>query len=374
MRIAILGTRGIPSGYSGYEAFAEELGVRLVERGHEVTVYAHRNMIEPAKRVPAYRGVRLRYIPSLKGKNTSQFSHSLLSSCRVIASKTDVVLFCNAANGPFGFLLNLFGKRNCINVDGLEWMRPKWSSVGKKYFYFGAWCATKFFNVVITDAKGMQEYYKKTFNCDSTDIAYGADLQYAENPDVVRRLGVEPGEYYLIASRLVPDNNADTIVKAFQRTGSKRILAIAGGAVYKNRFEEELRQTADPARVRFLGHVDDSKVIKELHANAYAYVHGHEFGGTNPALLKGLAYGNCVLALDTVFNREVLQDGEYGILWKKDVDDLAQKMEMIEREQGLAQSFRDKSRTRITERYTWDRITDQYEEVFVQLTGGLKTR
>src|SRR5450432_2222102 len=102
MNIAILGSRGVPSGYSGYEAFAEELGVRLVQRGHQVTVYAHKNIFAPEKRLPEYRGIRLLYIPSMKGKNTSQFSHSFLSTLKVIFSKTDVVLFCNAANGPFG--------------------------------------------------------------------------------------------------------------------------------------------------------------------------------------------------------------------------------------------------------------------------------
>ena len=365
MKIAILGSRGVPSGYSGYEAFAEELGVRLVQRGHEVTVYAHKNMFPPDKRRPEYRGIKLLYIPSMKGKNTSQFSHSFLSTSRVIFSNADVVLFCNAANGPFGLPLSMFGKKNCINVDGLEWMRPKWSNAGKKYFYFGAWCATKFFNVVITDAKGMQDYYKKEFNCDSTDIAYGADLKYAEDPDKVRALGLEPMNYYLIASRLVPDNNADIIVKGFMKSNSKRVLAIAGGTVYKNPFEEELRKIADPNRIKFLGHIDDGFVVKELHANAYGYTHGHEFGGTNPALLKGLAYGNCVLALDTVFNREVLDNGKYGILWKKDENDFAEKLNQVDADNNLAQSFRDKSRNRITERYTWDHITDQYEEVFL---------
>ena len=365
MRIAILGTRGIPSGYSGFEAFAEELGVRLVERGHEVTVYAHKTMFTEFPN--EYRGVKLKYLPAMKGKNTSQFSHSFLSTGKVIFSNADVVLFCNAANGPFGLLLRIFGKKCCINVDGLEWKRPKWSGLGKKYFYFGAWCATKFFHIVITDAKGMQEAYRREFNCGSVDIAYGADLRYAENPDAVRKLGLEPMQYYLIASRLVPDNNADIIVKAFMQSNSKRVLAIAGGTVYANPFEAGLRKIAEPTRVKFLGHINDSRLIQELHANAYAYTHGHEFGGTNPALLKALAYGNCILALDTVFNREVLNDGEYGILFRKDPSDLARLINEIDADESAARQFRDRSRNRIKERYTWDHITDQYEEVFRRL-------
>lgn len=367
MNIAILGTRGIPSGYSGYEAFAEELSVRLIERGHNITIYAHANMF--VNRPEKYRGISIKYIPSLKGKNTSQFSHSLLSTIRAIFSHTDIVLFCNAANGPFGALLHLAKKKCAINVDGLEWMRPKWSNLAKRYFKFGAYTATKFFDVVITDAKGMQDYYWKEFRCRSVDIAYGANEKYSENPELVKQLGLTPFNYYLIASRLVPDNNADLIVKAFLQSNSKRILAIAGGTQYKNKFEEDLRKLSTNGRVKFLGHIDSSEVIKELHCNAYAYLHGHEFGGTNPALLKGLAYGNCILALDTVFNREVLKDGEYGILYAKNVDNLAQRISEIDSQSDVADNYRRKSRNRISENYTWEKITDQYEQLFLSMVN-----
>jgi len=365
MRIAILGTRGIPSGYSGYEAFAEEVGTRLAAQGHQVTVYAHANRF--AERPASYRGIRLIYVPCLKGKNTSQFSHSLLATLHVIfIDRPDLTLFCNAANGPFGLLLHLANIRSAINVDGLEWLRPKWGRLAKAYFKWAARQATRFFDVVVTDAKGMQDVYRREFNCQSVDIAYGADLKYPEKPELVRQFGLTPHEYYLIASRLVPDNNADLIVKSFVRTNSKRKLAIAGGTSYKNPFQDQLKNIADN-RVIFLGHIDDSDVIKELHCYAYAYIHGHEYGGTNPALLKSLAYGNCVLALDTVFNSEVLCAGEYGILFKKHSDDLIRKIELIDSNDRQAESFRKKARTRILENYTWEKITRQYLEMFEAL-------
>ncbi|MCL6106447.1 MAG: DUF1972 domain-containing protein [Actinobacteria bacterium] len=364
MKVAILGTRGIPSGYSGYETFAEEIGSRLVKRGHDVTIYAHGHMFP--ERAASYRGIRQIYLPSLKGKNTSQFSHSLLASFKASFSDSDVVLFCNCANGPFGLILRAFGKKCAINVDGLEWMRPKWNGLAKRYFKFGARCSTIFFNRVVTDAQGMQDYYLQNFNCRSTDIAYGADIMYADNPESVRQVGLEPFNYYLIASRLVPDNNADLIVKAFLDSSSQRKLAIAGGTVYKNSFEEALRRMADE-RVVFLGHIDDFQLVKELHCNAYAYIHGHQFGGTNPALLKGLAYGNCILALDTVFNREVLMDGKYGLLFSKNVKELTGLIDEIDADSERAETFRNKARDRIEERYTWDIITDEYERLFLEL-------
>ena len=367
MKIVILGTRGIPSGYSGYEAFAEELSVRLVERGNDVTIFAHRNMFPPNKRKKVFRGVKLRYIPSFKGKNSSQFSHSLLSTLLVLFFKIDIIIFCNAANGPFGLILKAFGKKTCINVDGLEWLRPKWGYMAKKYFYFGAWSATKFFDVVITDAKAMQNYYKKEFNCESIDIAYGADLEYTEKPELIEELGVVPGNYYLIASRLVPDNNADLIIEAFMKSESKKNLVIAGGVNYANSFVDNLIKNADPKRVMFLGHINNSEIIKELHTNAFIYIHGHEFGGTNPAIIKALAYGNAILALNTAFNREVLVDGEYGMLYNKDINDLTEKINLLENNDNLLLDFRNKSRDRIKSNYTWEKITEQYYQLFKEM-------
>ncbi len=365
MKIAILGTRGIPSGYSGYEAFAEEIGVRLAGNGHVVTIYAHANRFQ--EQPGEYRGIKMIYLPCLKGKNTSQLSHSIMATFHAIFIKRqDIVLFCNAANGPFGLLLRMANIRCAINVDGMEWQRPKWGSLAKKYFKWAARMATKYFDVVVTDAKGMQDVYFKEFNCKSVNIAYGADIKYSEKPELIQHYGLMPHEYYLIASRLVPDNNADLIVKAFAKSSTKRKLAIAGGAAYRNPFEDKLKKLSDD-RVIFLGHIDDSGVIKELHCNAYAYIHGHEYGGTNPALLKSLAYGNCVLALDTVFNREVLQEGEYGILYKKDVTDLLGIIEEIDSNKEKVKAFSRRSREQISKNYTWEKITEQYLELFNSL-------
>jgi len=364
MRISILGTRGIPSGYSGYEGFTEEMGVRLVEMGHKVTVYAHSNMFKDKPKI--YRGIRIIYIPCMKGKNTSQFSHSLLSTLHVLFKKTDIVFFCNASNGPFGLLLKIFRKRTVINVDGLEWLRPKWGKLAKKYFKFGAWSATKFFNRVITDARGMQQYYLDEFKAETTDIAYGAYPQFSKHPELIEQFGLKPNEYYLIASRLVPDNNADIIIEAFVKSKSKRILAIAGGVPYKNEFVDKLHKVKDD-RVVFLGHIDDQKTVLELHLNAYGYLHGHEFGGTNPALLKALSCGNFVIALNTVFNREVLDEGKYGVFFKKSVENLKEKIDKYDSDEQLVKPFRELARNRIVNNYSWDKITEQYLEVFNDL-------
>jgi glycosyltransferase involved in cell wall biosynthesis len=192
-------------------------------------------------------------------------------------------------------------------------------------------------------------------------------VEKALDPETVRQYGLEPFQYYLIASRLVPENNAALILSAFERTNTERLLVIAGDANYRSAFAEGLRQTQD-RRVRFLGHVGNPDHVKELHCNAYAYVHGHSAGGTNPSLLKALGCGNCVLALNTPSNAEVL--GDYGILFEHDAEELHRKLEYIERHPEIADAYRRRAPDRIREAYSWETITNQYEEFVLHLAAG----
>ena len=366
LRIAMTGSRGIPHTYSGYEAFLGELAPRLAARGHEVIVYCRRSLFE--ERPANYKNVRLIYLPNLETKVLGTPSHTFVSMIDLLFRRVDVVLAVNIANGVFCTIPRLFGKQVAINVDGMDWKRGKWGRFGKKYFYWNAKCVGKICpRGVITDAYEMRRIYLKEFNTPSASIAYGADIQTSTNPGVLRNYGLEPFEYYLIASRMVPENNADLIVKAFEQSRSRRTLAIAGGVNYKSEFVERLKQTRDP-RVRFLGHVGDPEHVKELHCNAYAYVHGHSMGGTNPSLLKALGCGNCVLALRTAFNEEVL--GDYGIFFERDAGDLAAKIDALDENPQMADEYRRRAPERIREAYTWEKITDQYEELFLQLVAG----
>ena len=220
---------------------------------------------------------------------------------------------------------------------------------------------------VVTDAREMQRIYLEEFKTPSSCIAYGANIERSMNPEIVRQYGLKPFEYYLIASRMVPENNADLILRAFAKVRTEKVLAIAGGVNYKSAFLERLKETKDP-RVRFLGHVGNEEHVKELHCNAYAYLHGHSMGGTNPSLLKALGYGNCVVALRTPFNQEVLE--EYGIFFERDEEDLARKLEELESHPEVVAEYRRRAPQRIREAYTWEKITDQYEELFLQLAAG----
>jgi glycosyltransferase involved in cell wall biosynthesis len=365
LRIAVLGSRGIPHTYSGYEAFIGEVGPRLVARGHDVLVYCRSSLFR--EKPKTYKGVLLIYLPSIETKTMGTVTHTLVSMWDAVFRRMDVIFVVNLVNAFHCILPRLMGKNVAINVDGLDWKRGKWGRFGKAYFYWNAKCVGRICpKGVITDAQEMRRIYLEEFRTPNVSIAYGANIEQTRNPGVVRHYGLEPSQYYLIASRLVPENNADLIVGAFEKVKTSRILAIAGNANYRSDFVNRLKKTRDP-RVKFLGHVGDVEHVKELHCNAYAYLHGHSLGGTNPALLKALGYGNCVLALATAFNREVLQD--YGILFENDTD-LVRKLHDVEEHPEVAAAYRLRAPQRIREAYTWDRITDQYEELFLLLANG----
>jgi glycosyltransferase involved in cell wall biosynthesis len=366
LRIALLGSRGVPHTYGGAEALYIELAPRLVQRGHEVIVYNRSSLFK--EKPSHYKGVRLIYLPSIETKNLGSMTHAIACVFDVLFRKVDVILCVNSGVLPQLMLPRLFGMHVACNMDGLQWLRDNWSPWAKKYLYFNAKIARRVCpKGIITDAFEMHRIYMEEFHTPSACIAYGANIESSKNPQAVSQYGLTPGQYYLIASRMVPENNADLIVDAFNRMNTDKVLAIAGNVSYKSDFVEKLKRMAGP-KVKFLGHIANREHVKELHCNCYAYIHGHMLGGINPALVKALGYGNMILASNTLFNQEAVQD--YGILFELNVDDLQKKLQYIEDQPSVAASYRSRAPDRIREAYTWEHIVDQYEELFLQLAAG----
>lgn len=364
MKIAIIGSRGYPYVYSGYETFVSEVAPKLVAKELEVHVYCHKQLFtEKPKQV---NGIYLHYIPCIKSKSLSQLSNSFLCTIHAIFNSYDVLLYVNSANGVFGILTKLFRKKTAINVDGLEWLRPKWKGVGAKVFYFSSKMATKWMDVIITDAEAMRQVYLKEFKTDSTVIAYGANIKYSENNTLIKKWNLVTNNYYLIVGRLIPDNNALLILQEFVKSTTSKKLVIVGDVPYIDEYASNIKKIEDK-RIIFTGYVTNSDVLAELYHNCFAYFHGHEFGGTNPTLLKALAYGCAIIALDTVFSREVLSDIKYGIYFTKEEGNLVNLMNSVEIDNSILVQLKEKSRERIAECYTWDMITEQYYKMFAQL-------
>jgi len=366
MRLAIIGSRGYPYVYSGYETLVKELSERLVDRGVKVTVYCHKNLFKD--RPKQVNGIDLIYMPTIEKKSLSQLIHSFFSMMHACFSKADVILVVNSANGPFGLISRMFRKPTAINVDGLEWLRPKWKGLGARYFKWSSRQATLFYDQIINDSDEMRKVYLNLFRKDSKVIAYGANVRFSERPELIQKWGLLKEEYYLVVGRLIPDNNADIIIAGFLNSSSTKKLVVVGDVPYKDAYAERLKSLEDD-RLLFTGYVKDQEELAELYHNAYAYIHGHEFGGTNPTMLKAMAYGCAILALDTPFNREMLQDGKHGVFFKKNLQSIAEAVESAEADSQYLEKLRSAARSGLIEKYNWDFVTDEYISVFKQLVG-----
>jgi glycosyltransferase involved in cell wall biosynthesis len=342
------------------------LAERLAARGVGVTVYCHRNLFRQRPR--RVNGIRLVYVRTIETKILSQFVHSLQSMLHACFCRYDLILAVNSANGPFGLLSRLFRKRSVINVDGLEWLRPKWKGFGARYFYWASRMATKLYDRVVTDSAVMQKIYRDEFAATSSLIAYGANFSPQAPPQRLAKWGLQANGYYLIVGRLIPDNNAGLIVREFSAANSKKKLVIVGDVPYVDSYAANLKSQAN-GRLVFPGVVTDGDELSALFQHCFVYLHGHEFGGTNPTLLQALASGCAVCALDTAFNRETLLDDEYGLYFTKEPGALAAIIEELEKRPDGLLPLREKAMQRIRDNYTWEKIVDQYSALFSELTG-----
>jgi glycosyltransferase involved in cell wall biosynthesis len=363
MRIAILGTRGIPANYGGFETFAEHLSTRLVARGHDVTVYCRSHYVSP--RQLEYEGVKLKVLPTIRHKYFDTIVHAFLSALHAMPARYDAALVCNAANSPFAPLLRAVGTPVAVNVDGLEHKRKKWNWIARQYYRMAERLATILPTETVTDARVIQEYYLANYRKPSTMIAYGAEVERRPDP-TVRRWRVEPNRYVLYVSRLEPENNAHMVIEAFKRVRTAHKLLIVGDAPYAREYIKDLKARARrDRRILFAGFVF-GRDYRALQQNAYCYVHATEVGGTHPALLEAMGFGNCVLTLAAPENIEAIGDAGIGYA---DEDDLAEKLQRVLRDGSLVHSFRNRAQARVQEFYDWDFVVDQYERLFARMAG-----
>jgi glycosyltransferase involved in cell wall biosynthesis len=364
MRIAILGTRGIPASYGGFETFAEHLATRLVARGHHVTVYCRAHYVSP--RQLNFHGVRLEVLPTIRHKYFDTVVHTFLSSLHAVTRRFDVALICNAANAPFAPVLRFTGTPVAINVDGLEHKRKKWGILGRRYYKMAEYLSTILPNQMVTDAQVIQNYYLSQHKAKSTMIAYGSEVERRPDRASVRKWRVEPNRYVLYVSRLEPENNAQLVIEAFKRVRTAYRLLIVGDAPYAESYINDLKQRAKgDKRIIFTGFVFGQD-YRALQQNAYCYVHATEVGGTHPALLEAMGYGNCVLTLATPENIEVV--GDAGIPYQDEFD-LTDKLQRVLRDGSLVHAFRNRAQLRVQNHYDWDHVVDQYEDLFRRMTG-----
>jgi glycosyltransferase involved in cell wall biosynthesis len=368
LRIALVGTRGVPAHYGGFETCVEEVGRRLAERGHHVTVYC-RSGNGAGKRVKDFAGMRLVHLPALRRRSLETLSHTGLSVAHLLARRADATIVFNAANAPWLPLLRLAKLPVATHMDGLEWKRAKWGPVGKRYYRWAEGFAVRFSNALIADAAGIRDYYRTTFDAATELISYGAPLLAPKEPTRLASVGLVSGQYHLVVARLEPENHVHTIVEGYVRSSARLPLVVVGSTPYGHEYNQKVQESAD-ARVKFLGGVWDQELLDELYANALVYWHGHSVGGTNPSLLRAIGAGAATNAFDVNFNREVL--GSAGRYFRNP-DDVAQLAEESEAHPGRVRFRADHAR-QIATQYDWDVVADGYEALCYGLDSRTLTR
>jgi glycosyltransferase involved in cell wall biosynthesis len=365
MKLAILGTRGIPANYGGFETFAEELATRLVARGHDVSVYGRPHYVPST--LGSYKGVRLVVLPTLRHKYLDTIVHTALSAFHTIGRGYDLILICNAANALFCVPPRLAGAKVALNVDGIERKRAKWNAAGRAWYLLSERLATWFPDEIVTDALVIEQYYAERYGTSSTFIPYGCHIGREAGRETLDRFGLKPDEYFLYVSRLEPENNAHAVIAAYEQTKLDQKLVVVGDAPYAREYISSLRDAAGP-RVIFTGGVY-GQGYRELQCHALAYVHATEVGGTHPALVEAMGFGNCVVVNDVPENREVV--GDAGVFFSaRQPSSLAALLTRLAASPELVHEYRQRAQARAREQFSWEHVTDQYEALFVRLRGS----
>jgi glycosyltransferase involved in cell wall biosynthesis len=355
MKIAILGTRGIPARYGGFETFAERLAVGLCKQGFDVTVFCEsRGPSAP----DAFQGVKLRYVsaPHLGSFQTILYDLRCLWAAR---KEYDVVYMLGYGAAPFCLIPRLWGKEVWINPDGLEWARAKWGFVAKTYFRLMEWTSLHVANRIIADAEAiassLANRHGKLSAC--TVIPYGCEvIEVPPEAEVLSEWSLTPADYYLVVCRLEPENHVLEILQAFQQSHSKKQFIVVGNHLTGTPYVTQLRAIQDP-RIRMIGTVYDSAKLTSLRYYSFGYMHGHSIGGTNPSLLEAMGCGNLIFAHDNPFNRETL--GPCGYFFTNNAE-LTQAINQAEQENADLTRLRKASKERARATYRWSNIISIY--------------
>ena len=373
LRIAMIGTRGVPAAFGGFETAVEEVGRRLVDRGHAVTVYCRSPRSTPGPARPAaHLGMQLVHLPALRLGALEALSHTALSVLHAgTGARPDAAFVFSSANAPFVPLLQRRGIPTSVHVDGLEWKRDRWGGTTRRYYRWAEQYSARCSDALIADAPGIVDYYRAEFAIPTELIGYGTHLLH--NPPATRltELGLEPNGYHLVVARFEPENHVDVIIDGYRRSSAALPLVVVGSAPNPGAHARRIATLARDPRVRLLGTLWDQEQLDQLYAHSVSYLHGHSVGGTNPSLLRAMGARTAAIAWDVRFNRDVL--GVYGAYFHSAAT-LAALIEDAELNPHHTQEVSEALQRRAASRYNWGHVTDGYEDLARRLVAGYSTR
>ncbi len=365
LRIALLGTRGVPTIYGGFERCAEQLGLRLVERGHSVTVYCRRHFVDP--HLHEYKGMKLVSAPTVQNKYLDTLAHTFFSSMHAMFQPYDVCLYFIAGNSLVSWIPRLAGKPTVLNVDGLDWKREKWPRPAKLYIQMAERLATSLPTVALTDSRVVQKFYREKYNARIRYITYGSEVEPLGPGPELQKWGLEPRKYILFVGRIVPENHVHHLIEAYRdladNAGMK--LVIMGDASYADDYVKKVHSMATPDTV-FTGYVGGDG-YRELVSNAYLFVETSSASGTHPALLEAMSLGNCVVAQDTAENIETMGGAGLTYSGRKAHNGLRATLQELIHKCSIVQEYRGRAHAHVQAHYSWDAVTEEYLALFYKI-------
>jgi glycosyltransferase involved in cell wall biosynthesis len=366
--ISILGTRGVPARYGGFETFAENLSVGLAQKGHQVYVYCPKYQ---DYKDATYQGVRLVFIDNFeylfKGRIPRAICNliydiiSLLHACR--RSGPMHVYMLGYSAGPFLVVPRLFGKKVTVNPDGLEWKSTRWGVLARSWLYFCEFISARYTNHLVGDAQLITDRFTKMYKAPITTIEYGTELFEDNGED----LECPKGSYYLAVARMVPETKVDVIIEGFKRAklNGKKLL-IVGPITDKVYFESRILPHAGKDNIEYLGSIYDKVRLKKLRANTLALLHGHSSDGTNPSLLESMGCASPVISIDRESNAKVLT--RESVLYFVDEDSLASALKQFEKIPEIERvAMGHKNYRQVKENFSWATAVDAHENLFKSL-------
>ncbi|WP_168429214.1 DUF1972 domain-containing protein [Microbacterium sp. K24] len=358
LTIAMVGTRGVPAAYGGFETAIEEVGRRLAARGHDVVVYTRGS----ERREKEYLGMRVVHLPAIPVKQIETLSHTGLSALHLMfRRRPDATFVFNAANSPFLPLLRLRRAPVGLHMDGLEWRRSKWGPRGKAYYRWAEQFGVRTADALIADAPGIADYYRHQFDVPTELIRYGAPILESVAEGRIEELGLTPAGYHLVVARFEPENHVLEIVQGYRHSRASLPLVVVGSAPYSSEYTQQIREAAaGDDRIRLVGGVYDQLLLDALYFHAFTYDHGHSVGGTNPSLLRALGASTAVIAFDVAFNREVLADEGWFFSTPEDV---AAAFEHSEADPIRTRDLGVRGQERARTAFRWEDVADAYEHL-----------
>tara|TARA_B110000467_G_scaffold55832_1_gene51186 strand:+ start:11405 stop:12529 length:1125 start_codon:yes stop_codon:yes gene_type:complete len=367
-KILMIGTRGIPANYGGFETCVEEISIRLKAQ-FDIIVYSREKNTSPKNK--KYNNIKIIYLPALKSKALETLSHTFICTLHAIIYHRDsVIMAFNVANVLPLSLAKIFGMRIIINTDGLEWKRDKWGVIGRYFFQFSEWLTSKMLNYIVTDSIGMHDYYKRRWSAISEIIEYGA---YIENKTIIpdelkNKYGIEDRQFFLQITRFEPENNPLLTIDAFKRFNrkykNKYKLILIGDVPYQSEYSKEI-WAQDDENIILTGYIYNKNILNILRTNCLSYIHGNQVGGTNPALLEAMGSSSFIICRNVEFNREVLKSG--GIYYDLSIESLSQCMEWVVVNKDILGEKVKQSVSRIKEYYNWENISSKYKTLFLKV-------